>query len=131
MFFQQFYLEALGHASYIVGDEKTGKALVLDPRRDVDVYFEAARGQGMQISYAIDTHGHNDYLSGISELGQKQPVEALGLDEAELGYSHRPVKDGEVIEVGDVAFEIIHTPGHTPEHISLLVYDRSTGDEPT
>lgn len=85
----------------------------------------------MQISYAIDTHGHNDYLSGISELGQKQPVEALGLDEAELGYSHRPVKDGEVIEVGDVAFEIIHTPGHTPEHISLLVYDRSTGDEPT
>jgi hydroxyacylglutathione hydrolase len=131
MFFHQFYLEALGHASYLVGDEKTGKALVLDPRRDVDVYFEAARARGMRVSYALDTHGHNDYLSGICELGQRQPVEALGLEQAGLGYSHRSVKDGEVIEVGEIAFEIVHTPGHTPEHISLLVYDRSAGEEPT
>ena len=130
MFFQQFYLEGLGHASYLVGDEKTGHALVLDPRRDTDIYFESARQHGLRISYAIDTHGHNDYLSGLTELRVRSDVELLGYADAELGYQHRPVKDGEVIEVGDVGFEIVHTPGHTPEHVSLLVYDRESGAEP-
>lgn len=130
MFFKQFVLESLGHASYLVGDEKTGQALVLDARRDVDVYLDAARSQGMRISYAIDTHGHNDYLSGIMELSQRQSIERLGFVEASIGYDHRGVKDGEVIEMGDVAFEVVHTPGHTPEHVSLLVYERSSGDEP-
>ena len=72
MFFKQFYLESLGHASYLVGDEVTGQALVLDPRRDVESYFEAARSEGLRISYAIDTHGHNDYLTGLCELGQRR-----------------------------------------------------------
>jgi hydroxyacylglutathione hydrolase len=130
MFFQQFYLEGLGHASYLVGDEKTGRALVLDPRRDPDIYFEAARLHGLRITYAIDTHGHNDYLSGLTEIRARSNVELLGFVDAELGYEHRPVKDGEVIEVGDVGFEILHTPGHTPEHMSLLVYDRASGAEP-
>jgi hydroxyacylglutathione hydrolase len=130
MFFQQFYLEGLGHASYLVGDEKTGRALVLDPRRDPDIYFEAARLHGLRITYAIDTHGHNDYLSGLTEIRARSNLELLGFVDAELGYEHRPVKDGEVIEVGDVGFEILHTPGHTPEHVSLLVYDRTSGAEP-
>jgi hydroxyacylglutathione hydrolase len=127
VFFRQFYLESLGHASYLVGDEATGKALVLDPRRDVDVYFAAAREQGLRIVHAIDTHGHNDYLSGIIDLTLRQDIELLGYTDADLGYEHRTVKDGEVIEIGDVGFEILHTPGHTPEHIALLVYDRSSG----
>ena len=131
MLFKQFYLQSLGHASYLVGDEATGRALVLDPRRDVDAYFDAARARGLRIEYAIDTHGHNDYLSGIRELSARQPVAALGYVDADLGYDHRTVKDGEMIEFGDVAFEVLHTPGHTPEHVSLLVYDRSSGDEPT
>src|SRR5919106_1030014 len=131
MIFEQFYLESLGHASYLVGDEATGRALVLDPRRDVDVYFEAARNHGLRIVHAIDTHGHNDYLSGIMEIEQRAEVELMGYVDAELGYEHRPVKDGEVIEIGDVGLEILHTPGHTPEHVSLLVYDRSSGREPT
>ena len=130
MFFKQFYLESLGHASYLVGDEATGQALVLDPRRDVESYFEAARSEGLRISYAIDTHGHNDYLTGLCELGQRQRVELLGYADADLGYEHRQVKDGEMIEVGDVGFEFVHTPGHTPEHVCLLIYDRTTGDEP-
>jgi hydroxyacylglutathione hydrolase len=130
MHVKQFFLESLGHASYLVGDEKTGKALVLDPRRDVDVYFDEARSRGMRIAYAMDTHGHNDYLSGIRELSVRQPIQTLGYHEADLGYDHRSVKDGEVVELGDVAFEIMHTPGHTPEHVSLLVYDRNNGDEP-
>jgi hydroxyacylglutathione hydrolase len=130
VFVKQFYLEELGHASYLVGDEATGKALVLDARRDVDVYFDAARKEGLRIVNAIDTHGHNDYLSGIIELTTRQDVELLGYHEVSLGYAHRPMKDGEILELGDIAFEVLHTPGHTPEHVSLIVYDRSVGDEP-
>jgi hydroxyacylglutathione hydrolase len=131
VFFQQFYLESLGHASYLVGDDRTGRALVLDPRRDVDVYFEAARLHGLRVAYAIDTHGHNDYVSGLTEIRARGQIDLLGFVDADLGYEHRPVKDGEVIEMGDVGLEILHTPGHTPEHISLLVYDRASGTEPT
>ena len=130
MIFEQFYLESLGHASYLVGDERTGRALVLDPRRDVEVYLESARMHGLRIAYAIDTHGHNDYLSGLSELRLRQDIEVLGFAGADLGYDNRSVTDGEVIEMGDVAFEVIHSPGHTPEHVSLLVYDRSRGEDP-
>jgi hydroxyacylglutathione hydrolase len=130
MFFEQYYLESLGHASYLVGDKDSGTALVLDPRRDVDVYFDAARAQGLRVAYAVDTHGHNDYLSGISELAARQDVELLGYVDSPLGYDHRAVKDGEMLEIGDIAFEFVHTPGHTPEHMSLLVYDRSAGEEP-
>lgn len=125
MFFQQFYLQSLGHASYLVGDEKTGQALVFDPRRDVDVYTRAAREQGLRISYAADSHGHNDYLSGLRELRARTGAELWGSAAGELGYAHRPLKDGEIVEIGDVGLEVMHTPGHTPEHISLLVYDRT------
>jgi hydroxyacylglutathione hydrolase len=130
MFFKQFSLESLGHASYLVGDETSGRALVLDPRRDVDGYFATARTHGLRVVYALDSHGHNDYLSGLSELVARQPVTVLGLAEADLGYDHQPVKDGQTIELGDVEISVMHTPGHTPEHVSLLVYDRSVGEEP-
>lgn len=131
MIFRQFYLPSLGHASYLIGDEKTGQALILDAQRNVADYYATARQQGLRIGYAIDTHGHNDYLSGITEVAARGDVELLGFHEARLGYDHRSVKDGELIEIGDVAFEILHTPGHTPEHVSLLIYDRTSGDEPT
>src|SRR3989475_6484193 len=130
MVFEQFSLESLGHASYLVGDERTGRALVVDPRRDVGPYLQSARSHGLRIAYAIDTHGHNDYLSGLSELRLRQDMEVLGFSGADLGYDHRGVDDGEIVEMGDVAFEVIHTPGHTPEHVSLLVHDRAAGDEP-
>lgn len=136
MFFKQFHLEGLGHASYVVGSEETGESLVLDPQRDVSAYFETARAQGMRVRYAIDTHGHNDYLSGLAEVARYQQVAGaqslttLGFAHADLGYQHRPVHDGETIEMGEVVFEVLHTPGHTPEHVSLLVSDRSVGDEP-
>jgi hydroxyacylglutathione hydrolase len=131
MIFRQFYLPSLGHASYLIGDEATGQALILDAQRNVTDYYASARRQGLRIGYAIDTHGHNDYMSGISEVAARGDVELLGYHEAKLGYEHRSVKDSEQIEIGDVAFEILHTPGHTPEHVSLLVYDRTVGDEPT
>ena len=130
MIFKQFHLESLGHASYLVGDSKTGKALILDARRDVDIYFEAAREAGLRIAYAIDSHGHNDYLSGINELRARADVEVLAFADGGYGYEHSAVKDGDRITFGDVMVEIVHTPGHTPEHISLVVYDKETGDEP-
>jgi hydroxyacylglutathione hydrolase len=131
VFLHQFHLESLGHASYLVGDEQTGEALVLDPQRDVRAYFEVAREHGSRIAYAIDTHGHNDYLSGLSEIAARAPgLTVLASAEGSFGYEHRAVKDGETVEMGDVAFEVMHTPGHTPEHVSLLVHDRTVGEDP-
>src|SRR5919204_2789878 len=106
MYFEQFFLEGLGHASYLIGDEATERALVLDPRRDVDCYFESARGRGLRIEYVVDTHGHNDYLSGITEIAARQPTQVLGYVDAPLGYAHKPVVDGETIEMGDVGIEV-------------------------
>jgi hydroxyacylglutathione hydrolase len=130
MFFKQFYLESLGHASYFVGSEETGEALVLDVRRDVETYFAEARNQGMRIRYACDTHQHNDYLTGICELPARGDIELLSGARAELGYPTRSLEDGARLEMGEVTIELLHTPGHTPEHISLLLTDRSRGDEP-
>ncbi len=130
MFFKQFYLESLGHASYFVGSEETGEALVLDVRRDVEIYFEEARRQGMRIRHACDTHQHNDYVTGIHELPTRGDIQLLAGARAELGYRVKPMGDGERLEMGEVVIEFLHTPGHTPEHISLLLTDRSRGDEP-
>jgi hydroxyacylglutathione hydrolase len=130
MFFKQFYLESLGHASYFVGSEETGEALVLDVRRDVETYFSEAREQGMRIRYACDTHQHNDYVTGICELPVRESVQLLAGARAELGYPVRAMDDGERLRMGEVELEFLHTPGHTPEHISLLLTDHSRGDEP-
>jgi hydroxyacylglutathione hydrolase len=130
MFFKQFYLESLGHASYFVGSEETGEALVLDVRRDVETYFAEARNQGMRIRYACDTHQHNDYLTGICELPERGDVQLLAGARAELRYPVRSMDDGERLDMGEVRFQFLHTPGHTPEHISLVVSDRSRGEEP-
>ena len=123
MFFKQFYLQGLGRASYLVGSEQTGEALVFDPRRDVALYFAEARTEGLRIRHALDSHGHNDYLSGLAEIARRGDVELMGSALGELGYPHRSLRDGEQLELGEVGFEVLHTPGHTPEHISLLVYD--------
>src|SRR5215211_4422041 len=129
MIFKQFYLESLGHASYLIGSEDTGEALVLDVRRDVDIYFAEARRQGLRLRYAVDTHQHNDYLTGICELPARGEVQLLAAARAELGYAARRLSDRERLEMGEVVVEVVHTPGHTPEHISLLVTDRSRGEE--
>jgi hydroxyacylglutathione hydrolase len=128
--FQQFVLESLGQASYLLGSEKTGEAMVVDVRRDVGAYFETARRRELRIAYAIDTHQHNDYLTGICELPGRGEVQLLAAARAELGYPARRLGDRERIEMGEALIEVLPTPGHTPEHISLLVTDRSRGDEP-
>jgi len=89
MFFKQFYLPSLGHASYLVGSEDSGEALVLDVRRDVETYFSEAGEQGMRIRYACDTHQHNDYLSGVCELPERGEIQLLAGARAEVGYPVR------------------------------------------
>lgn len=90
MIVQQFYLKSLGHASYLIGSEATGEALVLDVRRDVETYFEAARAQELRIAYAFDTHQHNDDLTGLCELPVRGEVQLLASARAELDYPTRP-----------------------------------------
>jgi hydroxyacylglutathione hydrolase len=130
MIFEQFVLESLGQASYLVGSEKTGEALLVDVRRDVDVYLETARRRELRLAYAIDTHQHNDYVTGICELPRRGEIQLLAGARAELGYPARRLQDRERIEMGEVLIEVLPTPGHTPEHISLLVTDRSRGEAP-
>ena len=128
---RQFHLEGLGHASYLVGDERTGEALIIDPRRDIAAYLAEARDRGMRLAYVIDTHGHNDYLSGIAELLAAVPgVQALAPATGTYGYQHRPLAHGERLDMGKISIEALHTPGHTPEHVSLLVRDLAVSDEP-
>jgi hydroxyacylglutathione hydrolase len=93
--FRQFYEPSLGHASYLVGSEETGKALGLDVRRDVDEYYRYARDPGLRISYAADTHQHGDYLTSITQLESRGPLELLSGARAELGYKTHPLEDSE------------------------------------
>ena len=131
MLLKQFYLQSLGHASYFVASEETGDALVLDVRRDVEQYFDLAREQGMRIAYAADTHQHNDYVTGICELPEHGDVQLLAGARAELNYPVRHMNDGDRLQMGEVEIKVLHTPGHTPEHIALLLTDHSRGDEPS
>lgn len=130
MIIRQFYLESLGHASYLIGSEETGEGLVLDPQRDIEVYLQEARQQGLRLRYAVETHQHNDYVTGSLELAARIPVQVMTGQQAEVRYPARQMTDGERLEMGEVTFEILHTPGHTPEHISVLVTDHSRGDAP-
>lgn len=130
MLFKQFHLQSLGHASYLVGSEDTGEALVLDPRRDVDVYLEAARAQELRLKYSVETHQHNDYVNGSLELASRMSIEVWTGRHSRINFSARLVDDGERVEMGELIIDVLHTPGHTPEHISLLITDRSRGDVP-
>jgi hydroxyacylglutathione hydrolase len=128
---ETFHLPSLGHASYLVASDRTGDALVLDPRRDVQPYLDAAARLGYRIRWVVDSHQHNDYLSGLRELVERTGATALGSAYGDLGYRHEPVKDGQTFEIGEVGVEVLHTPGHTPEHVSLLLTDGDLDpDEP-
>ncbi|HEX9697326.1 MAG TPA: MBL fold metallo-hydrolase [Actinomycetota bacterium] len=125
---EQFILESLGHASYLLASESSGEAIVVDPRRDVDPYLDAERRYGVRIVGVLDTHQHNDYVSGIVELSRRTGAQMLASAEANVGYDNRAVKDGEELALGEMRLRVVHTPGHTPEHVSLLVFDGA--DEP-
>jgi hydroxyacylglutathione hydrolase len=128
---QQFVIEGLGHLSTLIADEAAGVAAVVDPRRDVDVYLDAARSAGLQITHVVETHLHNDYVSGGRELAALTGASHVIGAGAELRHEHRGVRDGESFDLGSLRFEALDTPGHTPEHVSYAVADRSRADEPS
>jgi hydroxyacylglutathione hydrolase len=129
MIFEQHYLDCLSHASYLIGDERTGRAVIVDPRRDVSEYLRAAEEQDLRIDLVIETHFHADFLSGHLELAEATGAE-IGVGAAgEAQFPHRKLAHGERIEIGDVVLEVRATPGHTPESISIVVWDLATDTE--
>ena len=128
MLFTQYYLDCLSQASYLVGDETTGEAVVVDPRRDVADYLADARAAGLQIVGVINTHFHADFLSGHLELARETGAWIGYGDAGAPEFAHRPLRDGERISLGEVTLEIMATPGHTPESISVLVYEHADDD---
>ncbi|MBI2682338.1 MAG: MBL fold metallo-hydrolase [Acidobacteriales bacterium] len=130
---QRFEVPGLAHYSYVLSSE--GKAVVVDPRRDVDIYTEYAAANDLAISHILETHIHADYASGARELAQITGAEAWmsGHDVGEdfqYRWPHRDFMDGEVLELGDMRITALHTPGHTPEHLSFLVAEKSRGGRP-
>jgi glyoxylase-like metal-dependent hydrolase (beta-lactamase superfamily II)/rhodanese-related sulfurtransferase len=125
MYFAQYYLDCLSQASYLVGDETTGQAVVVDPRRDVEEYVADAAAHGLRIVGIINTHFHADFVSGHLELA-KATGAWIGYGAAgRADFAVRPLHDGERISLGEVTVEIMETPGHTPESISVLVYEHA------
>jgi hydroxyacylglutathione hydrolase len=123
---EQFFLGGLGHQSYLVSDEQGGVAAVVDPRRDVDVYVEAAARANARITHILETHLHNDYVTGARELAARTGATIVASADAHLAYDHQPVHDGERFMVGTLPFAALATPGHTPEHVSYVVYQRDS-----
>lgn len=125
MVFTQYYIDCLSQASYLVGDTRTGQAVIVDPRRDVQEYLDDAAAQGLRIVGMINTHFHADFLSGHLELA-KATGAWIGYGQvAQAEFETRSLADGERISLGDVTLEIMETPGHTPESISVLVYEHA------
>jgi glyoxylase-like metal-dependent hydrolase (beta-lactamase superfamily II)/rhodanese-related sulfurtransferase len=128
MYFKQFYLGCLAHASYLIGSD--GEAVVVDPQRDVDQYIVEAEAQGLTIKFVIETHLHADFVSGHRELAARTGAEIVFGKEADATFPHRAVQDGDEIRIGKVVLRIMETPGHTPESISVLVIDPEVSPEP-
>lgn len=119
MYFKQFYLGCLAHASYLIGSD--GEAAVVDPQRDVDEYLAEAAAQGLQIKYVIETHLHADFVSGHQEIAARTGAQIIFGAQADVEFEHRAVRDGEEIRLGQVVLRFLETPGHTPEGICVLV----------
>src|ERR1700674_5219945 len=123
MILKQYYLGCLAHASYLVADEASGEAAVVDPQRDVDVYVEDARRLGCRIGHVFLTHFHADFVAGHLELRNREGARVYLGARAAAEYDFTPLGDHESIQLGGVRLEILETPGHSPESISILVYD--------
>ncbi len=124
MKFAQYYLDCLSQASYLIGDETTGRAVVVDPRRDIGAYLDDAASEGLTIELVIETHFHADFLSGHLELAAATGAEIAYSAVATTEFPSRKLADRERVSLGQVELEILHTPGHTPESLSVVVYER-------
>src|SRR5688500_12555286 len=138
MLLKRFYDTKLAQASYLIGCSATGDAIVVDPNRDVEQYIRAAADEGLKISRVTETHIHADFASGSRELASRTVAELLLSDEGDASWKYAFAKDagatllhdGDIFMVGNLKFEVMHTPGHTPEHVSFLVTDTPATDKP-
>lgn len=138
MFLRYFYDQKLAHASYLVGCQVVGEAIVIDPGRDIDPYLTTLESEGLRLVAATETHIHADFVSGARELAERTGATLYLSDEGDQNwkyqyldrYKHKLLKDGDSFKVGNILFEVRHTPGHTPEHISLLVTDTAGANQP-
>ena len=124
MKFTQYYLQCLSHASYLIGDETSGRAVVVDPQRDVSEYVADATAAGLTIELVIETHFHADFLSGHLELAAATGAQIAYSSVAETEFEVRRMADGERYSLGEVTLEFRHTPGHTPESMSVVVFEQ-------
>lgn len=124
MKFERIYDETLAQASYIIANDKN-EAIVIDPKRDIDTYLDYAKKNGLTIKYVTETHIHADYLSGAPELAKATQANLLLSNEGgpnwQYAFDHQPLKDQQIIPLGNVELKVIHTPGHTPESLTFLV----------
>src|SRR6476469_8619619 len=138
MFVRRFFEPKLAQASYLIGCAAHKVAIVIDPNRDVQQYIDAARAEGATIEHVTETHIHADFLSGARELAAKTGATLYLSDEGDADWKYAFAKsdnatlvhDGDHTKVGNIDLEVLHTPGHTPEHISFLVTDGAVADEP-
>src|SRR4029077_999371 len=128
MYFEQFYLTCLAHASYMIGSG--GEAAVIDPQRDVDLYLEAADEQGLKIRHIFETHLHADFVSGHKELAARTGATIYIGAQAHAGFPHVALADGFALRFGRARIKVLETPGHTPESICLLVTDEQKSQRP-
>lgn len=137
MYFERFYDDGLAQASYLVGCQATGEAVVIDAARHTEVYHRAAKAQGLRIVAVTETHIHADYLSGTRQLayetGAKMFLSGEGGPDWSYGFAgpaDQIVRDGDVIPIGNLTLKVLHTPGHTPEHIAFLLTDHPASSQP-
>jgi hydroxyacylglutathione hydrolase len=135
MLFRLIYDEDLAQAAYLIGCQRTGEAIIIDPERDIDRYLDLATAHGLRIVAAAETHIHADFLSGVRQFAEQTGAKVLVSGEGGAdwqsgwldGYDHRVLVDGDTFDVGNIQFTAVHSPGHTPEHLSYLVTDLGGG----
>lgn len=138
MILERFYDEKLAQASYLIGCAATGEAVVVDPNRDIEQYLTAAESAGLRITHVTETHIHADFVSGLRELAARTGATMYLSDEGDenwkYAFAHEYptvlLKDGDHFYVGNIRIDVLHTPGHTPEHITFLVTDSAAADRP-
>jgi hydroxyacylglutathione hydrolase len=136
MIVKRFFEPLLAHSSYLIGCAEAHQAIVIDPHRDIDTYIAAADAEHLQITYVTETHIHADYLSGSRELAHRTGAELLLSDEGDANWKYAFAREGRLVRAGDqvcignVKVQVLHTPGHTPEHLTFLITDGAAADAP-